>query len=61
MTKSGGNRFHGSLFEYKRDDALDSASKYDDKKQELSLDQFGGSIGGPLRRTARSSSSASSG
>jgi hypothetical protein len=50
VTKSGSNAFHGSLFEYKRDDALDSASKYDDNKQELSLDQFGGSFGGPLRR-----------
>ena len=48
VSKSGGNRFRGSVFEYKRNDALDSASKYDDKKQELSLDQFGGSIGGPL-------------
>jgi hypothetical protein len=50
VTKSGSNAFHGSLFEYRRDDALDSASKYDDKKQELELDQFGGSIGGPLLR-----------
>ena len=48
VTKSGGNRFTGSLFEYKRDDAFDAASKYDDEKQELSLDQFGGSLGGPL-------------
>ena len=48
VSKSGSNRFRGSLFEYKRDDALDAASKYDDKKQELSLDQFGGSIGGPV-------------
>ena len=48
VTKSGGNRFTGSLFEYKRDDAFDAASKYDDEKQELSLDQFGGSLGGPV-------------
>ena len=48
VSKSGGNRFTGSLFEYKRDDALDAASKYDDQKQELSLDQFGGSLGGPV-------------
>jgi outer membrane receptor protein involved in Fe transport len=48
VTKRGGNQFRGSLFEYKRDDAMDSASKYDDVKQELSLDQFGGSIGGPV-------------
>jgi hypothetical protein len=50
VTKSGANRFTGSLFEYKRSDALDSASQYDDQKQELSLDQFGGSIGGPIAR-----------
>ncbi|MCC7123956.1 MAG: TonB-dependent receptor [Acidobacteria bacterium] len=49
VTRSGSNSFRGSLFEYKRDDALDAASKYDDQKQKLNLDQFGGSIGGPLR------------
>ena len=50
VSKSGGNDFRGSIFEYKRDDALDAASKYDDKKQELTLDQFGGSLGGPIGR-----------
>jgi hypothetical protein len=48
VSKSGTNAFHGSLFEYKRSDALDSASKYDGRKQPLELDQFGGSVGGPL-------------
>ena len=48
ISKSGSNQFRGSLFEYRRDDALDAASKYDDQKQELELDQFGGSIGGPI-------------
>src|SRR5262245_17684252 len=48
VTKRGSNQWRGSLFEYKRDDAMDSASKYDDKKQELKLDQFGGSLGGPI-------------
>ena len=48
VSKSGTNAFRGSLFEYKRDDALDSASKYDNTKQPLELDQFGGSLGGPL-------------
>ncbi len=48
ISKSGSNQYRGSLFEYKRDDALDSASRYDDQKQELSLDQFGGSLGGPI-------------
>ena len=60
VSKSGSNRFRGSVFEYKRDDALDSASKYDDSKQQLTLE--------PVRRldrrpdrpaTARSSSPAS--
>jgi len=50
VSKSGSNNLRGSLFEYFRDDALDSASKYDDKKQELSLNQFGGSVGLPLVR-----------
>ena len=50
ISKSGSNRFKGSLFEYKRDDSLDSASKYDDKKQKLQVDQFGGSLGGPVLR-----------
>ena len=48
VSKSGSNRFNGSLFEYLRNDAMDSASKYDDKKQPLEMNQFGGSIGGPL-------------
>jgi hypothetical protein len=50
VSKAGSNRFRGSLFEYRRDDALDSASKYDDVKQNLDMNQFGGSIGGPLFR-----------
>ena len=50
VSKSGSNRLTGSLFEYKRDDALDAANRYDGKKQVLTLDQFGGSIGGPLAR-----------
>ncbi len=48
ISKSGANRYSGSLFEFLRNDALDSASKYDDKKQELEFNQFGGSLGGPI-------------
>ena len=59
VSKSGSNRFSGSVFEYLRNDALDSASKYDDKKQKLELNQFGGSLGGPIvDATGRSSSPA---
>ncbi len=55
VSKSGSNAFRGSLFEYIRNDALDSATKYvgaDGKreaKQPLELNQFGGSIGGPVK------------
>ena len=48
ISKSGSNRFDGSVFDYFRNDALDSASKYDDQKQDLEFNQFGGSIGGPI-------------
>ena len=48
VSKSGSNNYRGSIFEYRRDDALDAASQYDDIKQPLTLDQFGGSFGGPV-------------
>ncbi len=48
VTKSGSNQFRGSGFWYLRNDALDSASKYDDTKQPLELNQYGGSFGGPI-------------
>ncbi|MGH9929387.1 MAG: carboxypeptidase regulatory-like domain-containing protein [Pyrinomonadaceae bacterium] len=51
VTKSGGNSFHGSLFEYLRNDALDAANFFDNiigKKATLRLNQFGGSVGGPV-------------
>jgi hypothetical protein len=49
ITKSGTNDFRGSMFTYGRNDALDAASPYDNRKQELSMHQFGGSIGGALK------------
>ena len=49
VSKSGSNQLRGSLFEYKRDDALDAASKYDDMKQPLEL------ISSAARSAARSS------
>lgn len=48
VSKSGSNAYRGSGFWYLRDDSLDSANKYDDVKQPLELNQFGGSIGGPI-------------
>lgn len=51
VTKSGGNQFHGAAFEYIRNDALDAANFFDNiigKKSPLRLNQFGGSVGGPI-------------
>jgi hypothetical protein len=51
VTKSGGNAFHGSLFEYHRNDALDSRNYFDTgEKPDFRRDQFGFTLGGPLRR-----------
>jgi hypothetical protein len=53
VTKSGGNQFHGSAFEYFRNDALDAANFFDNvvgRKSPLKLNQFGGSLGGPVRK-----------
>src|SRR5689334_16042976 len=51
VTKSGGNAFHGSVFEYLRNDALDAANFFDNiigQKAPLRLNQFGGLLGGPI-------------
>lgn len=47
--KSGGNDFRGSLFYYLRNDALDARNFFDaSEKSSLRLNQFGGSLGGPI-------------
>jgi hypothetical protein len=53
-TKSGGNQFHGSLFEYLRNDALDAANFFapvvngEKQKAPLRYNVFGGTLGGPV-------------
>src|SRR5262245_11080223 len=53
-TKSGGNEFHGSLFEYLRNDAFDAADFFapvvngEKQKAPLRYNVFGGTIGGPV-------------
>jgi hypothetical protein len=54
VTRSGGNEYHGSAFYYNRNsatganDALDKAAG--NQKPEDALQQFGGGLGGPIRR-----------
>ena len=51
---SGTNRLHGRLFEYLRNDAFDSPlpewASNGETQQPLRLNQFGGALGGPIKR-----------
>jgi hypothetical protein len=48
-TKSGSNDFHGSLFEFVRNTDLDARSYFATTAEKFNLNQFGGSVGGPIR------------
>src|SRR3954466_4245878 len=50
-TRSGSNGFHGTLFESFRDDALDARNFFAASKPPINLNQFGGTFGGPIRRS----------
>src|SRR5262245_56166603 len=54
VTRSGTNAFHGSLFEYFRDDELNAKDWFVNAnrlpKPEERLNDFGGVLGGPVRR-----------
>jgi len=49
-TKSGTNNFHGSLYEFFRNTDLDARSFFATSREKFNLNQFGGSIGGPIRK-----------
>jgi hypothetical protein len=49
--KSGGNQFHGSLWEYLQNDRMDAADYFDRSgKTAYHQNQFGGTFGGPIVR-----------
>lgn len=48
ITKSGGNQFHGSLFEYIQNDKLDASIYNFPIKAPKRFNTFGGSLGGPV-------------
>ena len=50
--KSGANQFHGTAWEFLRNDALDAKNYFESglKKGEYRLNQFGATLGGPIRR-----------
>lgn len=48
VTKSGSNAFHGSLFEFFRNDVLDARNFFSAEREPLKQNQFGGTLGGPI-------------
>jgi len=50
VSKSGSNQFHGGVFEFFRNDKLDARRPIDAARPPFRLNQFGGSIGGPIRK-----------
>ena len=50
VTKSGTNEYHGSLFEYLRNNAPDAKPFFSQSKTPFQRNQFGGAIGGPIRK-----------
>ncbi len=50
VSKSGSNEFHGSVFEFLRNDKMDARNPFDAAKQPFRLNQFGGNAGGPIVR-----------
>jgi hypothetical protein len=49
-TKSGSNRFHGSLFEFFRNTKLDAKSYFAPTREQFNLNQFGGALGGAIQK-----------
>ena len=47
-TKAGTNQFHGTLYEFLRNDDLDAKNYFATVKPPLHQNQFGGSVGGPI-------------
>ena len=56
VTKSGTNQWHGSVYEYFRNDALDANDFFNNAnglpRTVLKQNQFGVSVGGPIRRNS---------
>lgn len=49
-TKNGTNQFHGSAFEFLRNDKFDARPYFSTRVNPLKRNQFGGALGGPIQR-----------
>jgi hypothetical protein len=50
VTKSGGNTFHGSLFEFLRNTVLDAKNYFSSERSVFQQNQYGGTFGGPIKQ-----------
>jgi hypothetical protein len=50
VTKGGTNKFHGDLYEYFRNKALNASGYFDRVKPDLKQNQFGATFGGPIKK-----------
>ena len=50
ITKSGSNAFHGDVFEFLRNTSLDARNYFSPTRGSFDQNQFGGTLGGPVRR-----------
>ena len=50
VTRGGGNKFHGSAFEFLRNSSLNGRNYFASSPDGLKRNQFGGAIGGPIRK-----------
>ncbi len=50
VTKSGTNQIHGDIYEFNRNKVLNAKNYLDPVKEPFILNQFGGTIGGPIKK-----------
>src|SRR6201999_2900114 len=51
VTKSGSDQFHGDAFEFLRNTDLDARNYFDHARGVFRQNQFGGTLGGPIRKS----------
>ena len=50
VTRSGSNQFHGTVYDFVRNDSFDARNFFSEKVEPLEQNEFGGAIGGPITR-----------
>jgi hypothetical protein len=48
VTRAGSNQYHGTVYEFLRNDALDARNFFSKDVEPLKQNQFGGTVGGPI-------------